>query len=217
MLVSEIKESIVKIVQDDDYLEDEVTPILDSIALKIGSLVRIPSSKRVGDVEIIATNTSTNLQVTLPGFSPLYCSSVWNANTKKFIKVYDSLDLLFVDYPSFTEEGDIEAAAFEDYMLWTQKVAEDAQHLTLIYFLTPDVPSDVKTVTWVPAGLHYNLLVCGTVAQIFGELEDGFENADGEGKPNTGFFAARFYKGLNDYRKYMARHTPHRLSGFWSE
>lgn len=217
MLVSEMVESIVGIVQDGAYQEDEVSAALDNIALAIGSLVRIPSSKRVGDVVINATDTSTNLQDTLTRFSPMYCSRVWNATTEKFIKIYDSLELLFTDYPSFAEEGDIEAAAFEDYMLWTQKVAQAEQHLTLVYYMTPDVPSIAGTVKWIPEGLHYNLLVCGTVGLLYGELEDGLEHATGEGKPNTGFFASRYYKGIKEYRDYMAKHTVHRLSGFWSE
>ena len=217
MLVSEIIESIVGIVQDGAYEEDEVSAALDNIVLSVGSLVRIPSSKRIGDLTITATDTSTNLQDSFDNFSPMYCQSVWNATTEKFITLYSSLELLFADYPSFTDEGDIEAAAFEDYMLWTQKVAEDDQHLSLVYFKTPDVPSVTGKVTWLPAGLHYNVLVCGVVAQIYGELEDGFEAAADEGKPNTGFYASRFFRGLNDYRKYMAKHTPHRLSSFWSE
>jgi len=216
MLVSEIITSCEEIVQDGAYTAVELPAILDQIVFSIGSLVRIPSAKKVGTVTINATDTSTNIKDSLSDFAPLYCSKVWNSTTSKFVKVYDNLELLFADYPSFDEVGDIEAVAFEDYMLWTQKVCDDAQALSIIYYTTPPVPSVTNDISWCPAGLHYNLLVCGVVAQCFGELEDGLEMADGEGKPNTGFFAARFFKGLKDYRNYTARHSVHRLSGFWS-
>jgi len=217
MKVSEIIESSVEIIQDGAYQEDEVTAILDQLILAIGSLVRIPSAKRIGSVTINATETCTNIKDTLTDFAPLYCSRVWNTTTEKFVKVYDSLELLFADYPDFEDEGDIEAVAFEDFMLWTQKVVQVDQALSIIYHAIPAVPSVSGKIDHIPAGLHYNLLVCGIAAQCFGELEDGFEMADGEGKPNTGFFAARFFKGLKDYRNYVAKYSKHRMSSFWSE
>ena len=217
MKVSEIIESSVSIIQDGAYQEDEITAILDQLILAVSSLVRIPSAKRIGTVTINAGDTSTNVKDSLPNFAPLYCSRVWNAATSKFVKVYDSLELLFTDYPSFVDEGDIEAVAFEDFMLWTQKVPLVPQALSIIYFETPTVPSVSHKVDHIPAGLHYNLIVCGIVAQCFGELEDGFEMADGEGKPNTGFYASRFFKGIKDYRNYVAKYSKHRMSSFWSE
>ncbi len=216
MLVSEILTSCEEIIQDGAYQEDEITAILDQVVFGIGSLVRIPSSKKIGSVTINATDTSTNIKDSFSDFAPLYCDKVWNTTTGKFVKVYGTLELLFADYPAFDEEGDIEAVAFEDYMLWTQKVSDENQALNIIYYTAPPAPSVAGDISWCPAGLHYNLLVCGVVAQCFGELEDGFEMADGEGKPNTGFFAARFFKGLKDYRNYIARYSTHRLSSFWS-
>ena len=216
MTVDEILSEVVRIIQDGAYSDIEAPDILDIVVQDVGSLVRIPSAKKVGSLTISATETSTNVQTVIPNFAPLYCDKVWNATTSTFVKVYTSLELLFADYPSFTEEGDIEAIAFEDFMLWSQKVATVDQDLSLIYYDMPSVPSVNNSVAWLPAGFHYNILVCGCVARAFGELEDGFEAIDGDGKPNTGFYASRYFKGLKDYKNYMARSATHRMSNFWS-
>ena len=65
--------------------------------------------------------------------------------------------------------------------------------------------------------MHYNLFVCGIAAVAFGELEDGLEGATDEGKPNTGHYATNYFRGLKDYRNYVAKHSTHHLSSFWSE
>ena len=217
MTVNEIIESAVGIIQDGAYTTTEVRALLDNVVHAVGSLVRIPSAKKIGSVTVNATETSTNIQTTYPNYIPKFVSKVYNATSAEFVSIYHSLELLFAEYPTFVEEGNIEAVCFEDYMLWSQKAPADDQVLSFVYYDFPGAPSALGNVNWMPAGLHYNIFVCGIAAVAYGELEDGLESDTNAGKPNTGHYAANYYKGIKDYREYVARYSTHRLSSFWSE
>jgi hypothetical protein len=217
MKVEDILTSAEFIIQDGSYTADSLEAMLDTVALNICTIVRIPSAKRIGAFTVIAGNTSTNISDAVERFSPKFVGSARNLTADEPVKIYGSLELLFEVYPTMNEVGDIEAIAIEDYMLWTQKVPEVDQDISFIYSEVPSVPSGSEEIRWAPAGLHYNLFVCGLVGMAFGEIEDGLEAAASDGKPNTGFYASKFYEGIKDLRRYYGRSSVHLLSSFWSE
>jgi hypothetical protein len=136
--------------------------LLPQVAEMIGTRVRIPSTKAIGNLTVAIGDTSTNVLTTVTNFSASYIVSVRNVTESTDLTIYPTLELLFADYEDFDEAGPIEAVCFEDFMAWTQKVATVAQVLSFIYYRTPTVPTTgADTIQWAPTGLHHDLFVHG--------------------------------------------------------
>ncbi len=205
------------LIQDGAYGSDECEELFAEVILLVSNLVSIPSAKRIGTFTVSAGETSTNLKSSVTSLSPAFVKTARNTTKATTVRVYPTLELLFDDYPTFTEEGDIEAIAIEDYMLWTQKVATEDQVISFIYNEIPSTPASSEIIIWAPAALHRDLFVHGIVAIAFGEIEDGLEASSHGGKPNTGVYADKFYEGIEKLRQHYAKTKKHFLSSFWSE
>jgi len=214
MIVEEIINAAVDLIQDGDYTYPKVKLLLNQVVYSIGCAVRIPSAKRLGNFTVVADSTSTNLTSTDSDFTATYVAHARNATTAKDLTIYPNLELLYSDYEDFTDEGDIEAIAFEDYMLWSQKVSSDDQVISFVYYQVPDIPKSIgDSFSWSPRGLDRSLFVHGVASIAFGEIEDSLE---ADNKNNTGYNYPLYKQGITDLRGYYAKSHPHMLSGFWS-
>ena len=213
MLRDEVIEKAVAIIQDGAYDSTPVEEILDWIVLDIATRVRVPDFKAIGVVTVNAGQTSLLVPDVLDNFQPRFVQVAQNSSTGKPLKVAPTLEALFAEYPDFTEEGDIESITFEGSMLWVQKVPQSEQTISFVYNRIPDT----DTFNWIPVGLQYNLLVCGTVGVAFGEIEDGLETDEKDGRPNTTYYGGRYFSSIQSLREYYAKSRTHMLTSFWSE
>lgn len=148
MTYDKIVSDAVALIQDGAYGEDEVADLLSQVAQYIGVKTRIPSTKTIGNLTVLAGGTSTNVRASISGFSYSYISTVKNTTVGEDLTIYPSLELMFAEYETFDEEGDIEAVCFEDFMVWTQKVATEDQILSFIYYQTPTIVSGNAAAPW---------------------------------------------------------------------
>jgi len=211
MTKSDIIAKAVALIQDGAFGEDEVDELLTQVVGMVAARVRIPSTKRIGALDVAAGETSTNVLTSIAGFTSSYISHARNTTTGKDLRIYPTLELMFEDYGTFDEAGDIEAVCFEDFMVWTQHVAPADQTVAFVYYATPTVPSSGH-ITWAPLGLHYDLFVHGIAAVAFGEIEDGLE----DNKVNTGYNAGKFFGAISELRVHYNRSRQHFVSGYWS-
>ena len=129
------------------------------------------------------------------------------------ISINNTLEDLLGDYPTLTEEGDVEAVALEGSTLWYHKIPSLATPLLVLYYKRPavlvldtDIPSEI------PEHLHRNTIIAHAGMVLYNLIEDGIE---GE-KVNTAVQMNFRDRGVVELREYLAARRRGRSHSVWS-
>jgi hypothetical protein len=140
-----------------------------------------------------------------------FSKNIYLTDNKEF-KLYNSLELMMLDYP-MTEAGSLEAFTVESDILWYQKIPTTVESIRLLITTYPDeLENDEDTPVDLPPHLHYKLLVNGAAFFMWSSKEDG---VDGE-KVNTNYHFNESFatgrraseSGFNLLRKWIVSRKP---------
>lgn len=207
-------------------LKDEVEILVDDPSAVI--MDRIPG---VVNEAVLAVANAPG--IVLPGLKALYTSETVlgqayltlpdnNAEKLLFVSAVDSgtpisvnntLEDLLGDYPTLTEEGDVEAVALEGSTLWYHKIPSLATPLLVLYYKKPEVltlDTDIPSV--IPEHLHRKTIVPYAGMILYNLIEDGIE---GE-KVNTAVQMNFHDQGIIELREYLAARRRGRHHSVWS-
>lgn len=213
-----IRTEIENIIQDDSFGSDTLNGYINQAILYIGAQVDIPELKRIDVVTTVLSQAYTTLSGLTGGFSGKL-KRVKNVDGDN-ISIFSDLALLMDDYGTMDEAGDVEAVALEGNTLWYQKIPEEAETLTCLYYRNPTILSgDTEIPSDFPTHLHRQLFVHGSAWMIYDQIEDGIE----EEKINTkGQFWLSFdernrHSGIIKLREWISKTRRHNISSSWRE
>lgn len=129
------------------------------------------------------------------------------------LELIPSLELMMDRYGAMEEVGELEAVCQEGNVLWFAKRMSAEENVTILYLKRPvelvsgsDVPEEL------PDFLHRDLLVYGTAAVLFNQIEDGLDGS----KINTQVYGGLFEQGIARLHEWIGRNKRHYISSVWS-
>jgi hypothetical protein len=212
----ELRTELENVIQDGSFSEATLNNYIN-MALKYAcAQVLLPSLKRVDTVETSTTAAYVALTGLGGGFSGVLNKVV--DSDENDIYIYGNLDELMTEYPLLNEEGDIEGVALEGSTLWYQKIPDEAETLTVLYYRNPEeLSADGDTPGEVPDFLHIPLLVFGSAFFVYNQIEDGIEGNKVNAKSHwwMSFDESNRESGISKFREWIGKRRRHHISSFW--
>lgn len=212
----EIRTEVENIVQDGTFDREALNGYIDQCVLYAGAQVDLPELKRLNTVDTVLSQAYVALTSLSGGFSGKL-RRVKNA-TGSPIAIQTSLELLMDEYPTMVEVGGVETVALEGNTLWYQKIPEEVETLTVLYYRNPTLmTADGESPSDFPKHLHRSLFVHGTAWIIYDQIEDDSE----EKKVNTesqfghSFSEVNRHSGITKLREWIGKTRKHNISGSW--
>lgn len=204
MLLSEIREEVSVIMQDDFFTDEMIDSYINDAYLSSVAQCLVPELKGVDSVLTVTSQAYTSLTGVSGGFSGVL-SRVYNANNQQ-ISILPNIEALISLKGNLTDAGSVEAVALEGSTLWYYPIPETAETLTIIYYKNPDkLSSDNDEPFAIPEFLHRQILVNGACALCFSLIEDGI---DGD-KINTTSREMSKVDGLRKFKEWLGKTRRH--------
>lgn len=202
MNFKQLCDTVLDLIDDNGYTTE--IPVYVNMAYQMAVNepgVRVPGLK---GMSVVKTAVDTNC-VSMLTDNPRFSGKLLRVGDPTKITIYPSLETLFDEYQKdgklLDEEGDVEAVALEDTLLWYQAIPATATELAVIYYSDPPelvLPSDVPT--YLPAMLHEDLIAYGAAKRLMNRIEDGVEGP----KVATSSFETTYQRGVNSLRSWLA-------------
>ena len=201
----EIRTKVEGIVQDASLDSNALNSCIDQCILYAGTLIDIPALKRIDMVNTMLEKA----YVALSG--PFGRLKKVKSNTGADITIFPSLELLMDLYPTMDEVGNVEAVALEGSTLWYQKIPEEAETLTILFYKDPTILTDDKAVPKdFPPHLHEALFVHGTAWMILDQV-----NVEASSQFELSFDEDNRHSGITKLKEWLVKNERHSISGSW--
>lgn len=204
MQLSEIREEVSIIIQDDYFTDEIIDAYINDVYLSIVAQCLIPELKGIDTVTTVLSQAYTSLTGVVGGFSGVL-SRVYNSQQRQLV-ILPTLETLISLNGNLDDSGDVEAVALEGSILWYYPTPTTPAVLTLVYYKNPEpLTSDNDEPTAIPDFLHRQILVNGASALCFNLVEDGI---DGD-KINTTSREMSKNDGLRKLREWLGKTRRH--------
>lgn len=131
---------------------------------------------------------------------------------KKKIKIFGSVDDMFVEYYPFETVGSVEAVCIAGNMVWYQGIPEVPETVVCMLQENPPQVADAEDeIPIIPEYLQRQIIVHGVASWLYDGIEDG---VDGN-KNNTTNSKLEFEKGIQKWREYLGSRRQHKTSSGW--
>lgn len=208
MNLEDIRSEIVSIVSDSSYSSDYIDSLINETLQKVCGRVIIPGLKMLTTATLGTGVSSVSLSSNFGG----RVIRVLDSNGDS-LELIPSLELMMDRYGAMEEVGELEAVCQEGNVLWFAKRMSAEENVTILYLKRPvelvsgsDVPEEL------PDFLHRDLLVYGTAAVLFNQIEDGLDGS----KINTQVYGGLFEQGIARLHEWIGRNKRHYISSVWS-
>lgn len=204
---SEVRTEIESIVRGVSFAEGALDGYINKCILYAGDQVEIPSLKRIDVVK------TTLAQAYVPLFSLSGSSGRLHkvrSSTGDPIVVFSELELLMNKY-DMDEVGAVEAAALEGSTLWYQKIPEEVEILTVLYYRHPVTSGDSIPVEF-PEHLHSNLFVHGIAWMIYADIG---RKVEADAQFWLSFSEDNKRSALIELREWLVMNKRHENSSSW--
>lgn len=204
MQLSEIREEVSIIIQDDYFTDEIIDAYINDVYLSVTAQCLIPELKGIDTVTTVLSQAYTSLTGVVGGFSGVL-SRVYDSQQRQLV-ILPTLETLISLNGNLSDSGDVEAVALEGSTLWYYSIPDIESTLTLVYYKNPDLlTSDSDEPTAIPDFLHRQILVNGASALCFSLVEDGI---DGD-KVNTTSREMSKTDGLRKLREWLGKTRRH--------
>lgn len=204
MELSEIREEVSLIMQDDYFTDEMIDAYINDAYLSSVAQCLIPELKGIDTVTTVLFQAYTSLTGVVGGFSGVL-SRVYNSDQVQ-ISILPNLESLISLNGNLEDDGSVEAVALEGSTLWYYPIPTAAETLTIVYYRNPELlSSDSDVPTAIPEFLHRQILVNGACSLCFSMIEDGI---DGD-KINTVSREMSKNDGLRKLKEWLGKTRRH--------
>lgn len=208
MKLNAIIEEVQRLVDDTSYDPITIEGKINLALTECFHEVDIPDFKKVTNVELSTSLAYVNLESKISNFGGRVKRAKYDGAD---LHTYSSLDDMLIDYDDLETVGDLEAVCIEGRFLWYVKLPETAPTILVLYYEHPEPLSQSnKELTWMPEHVQYKVLVGGTCAKIFDEIEE-----EDSGKPVARRYEKMFEEGLTAYRSWISKNRPNLTYSCW--
>jgi len=204
MLLSDIRDEVKLIIQDDAFTDDIVDSYINDVYLSVVAECLVPELKGMDTVSTVLATAYASLSGVEGGFSGML-SRVYNSSGYA-VTILPTLEALIDLNGNLTDSGSVEAVALEGSTLWYYPIPEAAEVLTVIYYKNPELlSSDSDSPDAIPEFLHRRILVNGASAICFDQVEDEKDTL----KVNTRSREMAKVAGVVKFREWLGKTRKH--------
>lgn len=219
MTLQEILDEIYLLVKDDSFFTPEdgeefpaamVRRVNEAIAFACAQPgIEIPSLKKMGQF----TTVLGEAQAVIDGLSSNFAGRVLAVGDPSAgIKVYSSLDDMYLDYYPLTTEGDVEAVYVAGNIVWYQNIPTVATDiLCILQDDPPQISLGSDQIPIIPEFLQRKIVAHGVAGWLYDAIEDG---VDGN-KNNTTNSKTEFADGIQKWKEFLGSRRQHNKSSHW--
>lgn len=219
MTLQEIMDEIYLLVKDDSFFVPDdgerfpaamVRRVNEAIAYACAQPgIEIPSLKKMGQF----TTDTVDAYTTIDGISANFAGKILAVgNPADRIKIYSSLDDLFIDYYPFTTNGAVKAVCIAGNVIWYQGIPTTPTDVLCILQADPPlISAGSAQIPVIPEFLQRKIVAHGVAGWLYDAIEDG---VDGN-KNNTTNSKSEFYRGIQEWKEFLGSRRQHNKTSHW--